>query len=215
MSQPDVVTLTPEGERLAVDIEALAQIVEGATGGWTRRVFSDAYRAAREFVCDRMRDAGLEASIDAAGNVVGRLPGRDPGAPPLVTGSHTDTVNGAGRFDGMVGVLGAIESVRVLRERGVSLHHDLLVMDFLGEEANPLACPVSDRGPSRDSSPRTILTSWTHTPGSHSGLRCVTTASIRMPPCALREHPVQSRATSNSTSSRGRSLNNVERRSAP
>jgi N-carbamoyl-L-amino-acid hydrolase len=83
-----------------------------------------------------MRDAGLEVREDAAGNVIGRLPGASPGAPPLVTGSHTDTVHGGGRFDGIVGVLGGIEVARRLRETGTRLRRDLFVIDFLGEEAN-------------------------------------------------------------------------------
>jgi N-carbamoyl-L-amino-acid hydrolase len=127
----------PEGERIATDLADLSRFAESAEPGWTRRVFSDAYRSARDWVRARMTDAGLETSIDAAGNVVGRLPGLDPTLPALMTGSHTDTVHGGGRFDGMVGVLGGIEVVRALREAGISLNRDLFVIDFLGEEANP------------------------------------------------------------------------------
>lgn len=122
--------------RLAADLADLAGFAEGATPGWTRRVFSEAYRASRDWVAARMAEAGLETHVDAAGNVVGRLPGRDSGLPPLLTGSHTDTVHGGGRFDGIVGVLGAIEAVRALRASGRTLERDLIVVDWLGEEAN-------------------------------------------------------------------------------
>lgn len=128
--------LAPEQSRLASDLAELSGYAEGAEPGWTRRVFSDAYRASREWVASRMRDAGLETHVDAAGNVVGRLPGRDRSKPVLMTGSHTDTVHGGGRFDGIVGVLSAIELVRRLRESGTQLERDLVVVDFLGEEAN-------------------------------------------------------------------------------
>lgn len=128
--------LRPDAARIGNDLVELSKITEGASPGWTRRVFSDAYRASREWVRDRMIAAGLEARIDPMGNVVGRLPGRDPSLPALMTGSHSDTVHGGGRFDGMVGVLGAIEAARRLRESGTILERDLVIVDFLGEEAN-------------------------------------------------------------------------------
>jgi len=83
-----------------------------------------------------MEQAGLSVEIDAASNLIGKLPGSGalPGA--IVTGSHTDTVDGGGRFDGIIGVLGAIEMVRCLRQAGTDLAHDLVVVDFLGEEPN-------------------------------------------------------------------------------
>lgn len=134
----DLDLLLPDAERLASTIGALAAgFTESAEPGWTRRVFSDAYRASREWTLSLMRDAWLEARLDPAGNVVGVLPGRTRSARPLMTGSHTDTVHGGGRFDGIVGVVGAIEVARRLRESGQQLERDLVVVDFLGEEANP------------------------------------------------------------------------------
>lgn len=110
--------------------------------GWTREVFSAPYRESRRWIEEQMRAAGLEVHQDTAGNLIGRLPGILSSAPPLVTGSHTDTVDGGGRFDGVVGVLGALAAVRLLRESGTVLTRDLLVVDFLGEESNPfgLSC---------------------------------------------------------------------------
>lgn len=122
-------------DRLQDGIDGLSKLTDDASPGWGRVVFSEPYRAGREWVRQRMVDAGLETRIDAAGNIVGRLPG-ESAAKPIVTGSHTDTVVGGGRFDGIVGVLGAIEVARLVRESGKRLSHDLLVVDFLGEEAN-------------------------------------------------------------------------------
>lgn len=129
-------------ERLDSGIAELAAFRDPARPGWTREVFSDSYRASRDWTVQRMRDAGLEVNIDNAGNIVGRLPGRSPSAPAIVTGSHTDTVDGGGRFDGIVGVLGGIEAARLLRASATELDRDLLVVDFLGEESNPfgLSC---------------------------------------------------------------------------
>lgn len=135
MSEREAAALAPDRDRLERDLTELAVYVDPDSPGWTREVFSDPYRASRDWVRRRMVDAGLETTIDAAGNVVGRLAGSGAG-PPLVTGSHTDTVHGGGRFDGIVGVLGAIELVRRLRETGTELVHELVVVDFLGEEAN-------------------------------------------------------------------------------
>lgn len=129
-------SLRPDDDRLLADIEELSALSESAEPGWTRRVFSDAYRASREWTRARMTAAGLETHIDPAGNIVGRLPGRDRSLPALMTGSHTDTVHGGGRFDGIVGVLSAVEVARRLRETGTTLERDLVVVDFLGEEAN-------------------------------------------------------------------------------
>jgi N-carbamoyl-L-amino-acid hydrolase len=82
-----------------------------------------------------MREAGMETRIDAGGNVIGVLPGCDRRR-RIVLGSHTDTVEGGGRFDGNVGVFGAIEVVRALSEAGIRLDHDLVVIDFFSEELN-------------------------------------------------------------------------------
>ncbi|WP_051790909.1 M20 family metallo-hydrolase [Amycolatopsis jejuensis] len=131
-----IARLEPVRERISRDLHELAEIREPDHLGWTRRVFSEPYRLAREWVTARMRDAGLEVRRDGAGNLVGVLPGRSPAAPALITGSHTDTVQGGGRFDGIVGVLGAIEVARLLRESGRQLDRDLVVVDFLGEESN-------------------------------------------------------------------------------
>lgn len=136
-SHDDIEALRPDGERLSADLNELATWAEGGEPGWTRRIFSDAYRSSREWVRARMVDAGLETRVDAAGNIVGVLRGRNPELPFLMTGSHTDTVHGGGRFDGIVGVLGAIETARRLRETNIQLDRGLVVVDFLGEEANP------------------------------------------------------------------------------
>ncbi|MDR1799377.1 MAG: M20 family metallo-hydrolase [Bifidobacteriaceae bacterium] len=129
--------LTPDAAHLAAGLEALSTFVQSAQPGWTRQVFSEPYLASREWTFRRMVEAGLsDVHQDAAGNIVGRLPGQHPELKPLMTGSHTDTVWGGGRFDGMVGVVGAIEAARLIRESGRPLARDLIVVDFLGEEAN-------------------------------------------------------------------------------
>ncbi|MUK01350.1 M28 family peptidase [Vibrio cholerae] len=123
-------------ERLSAGVEELSVFRDGVRPGWSREVFSEPYRASRDWTAARMCEVGLEVTVDSAGNIVGRLAGRNSSAPALVTGSHTDTVDGGGRFDGIVGVLGSIEAARLVQESGTQLQRDLLVVDFLGEESN-------------------------------------------------------------------------------
>ena len=138
--------ITPNLDRLQSDWERLSSFRAEGLPGWTRRPFTPAYRAARAWLADRMAAAGLTPEIDAAGNLIGRRAGRGrppvaraPGGPagelqPIMVGSHTDTVTGGGRFDGSIGVLGAIEIVRCLEEAQRELAHPLEVVDFLAEE---------------------------------------------------------------------------------
>jgi N-carbamoyl-L-amino-acid hydrolase len=125
----------PDLERLLADLADLAGYVEPDTPGWTRRFPSAAYLAGRQWLRRCMEQAGLETAIDAAGNLFGRRPGAAD-LPPIIIGSHTDTVLGGGRYDGALGVLGAIEAARAIAEAGIALRHPLVVADFLAEEAN-------------------------------------------------------------------------------
>jgi len=116
-------------------IERLAALNDDpAAGGITREVFTPTYAAATEQVAEAMRLAGLSVRTDAFGNLRGRWPGADPGTPAVLTGSHYDTTLNAGRFDGVVGVLGAIAAVRRLRDAGFAPARSIDVIGFAGEE---------------------------------------------------------------------------------
>lgn len=129
--------LTIDPQQLRDDIATLAQFVEPETPGTTRRAFTDTYRAGRVWLRERMQSAGLTVTQDASANLIGRRAGTTT-APPVLIGSHTDTVMGGGRFDGVIGVLGAIAVARALCDAGVVLRHPLEVVDFLAEESTPL-----------------------------------------------------------------------------
>jgi N-carbamoyl-L-amino-acid hydrolase len=124
--------------RLFDDLAALAQFTEPGTPGWTRRFPSAAYRQGRNWLAARLQSEGLSTRLDAAGNLFGRRSG-SADLPPIHVGSHTDTVMGAGRYDGMLGVLGALEAGRAIGEAGVNLRHPLVVADYLSEEATDYA----------------------------------------------------------------------------
>jgi beta-ureidopropionase / N-carbamoyl-L-amino-acid hydrolase len=121
----------PDADRLIADWYALSTIHDEDQPGWTRRPFTASYTAARDWLAERMRSANLNVEVDAGGNLVGRRIGSEPGLPTIMVGSHSDTVTGGGRFDGMVGVLAAIE---VARSLSGDLRHTLEVVDFLAEE---------------------------------------------------------------------------------
>jgi allantoate deiminase len=95
---------------------------------------SPEHRAANDLVAEWMREAGLSTWQDPAGNQCGRLEGAEPGLPALLIGSHIDTVPDAGRYDGMLGVLLAIQVAARIRESGIRLPFALEVVAFSDEE---------------------------------------------------------------------------------
>ncbi len=121
------------GERLMEHLTAMAAIGKDAGGGYSRVAYTEADRQGREYVMGLMRAAGLTVSIDAAGNISGRRAGGDPKLPPLIIGSHVDSVPQGGNYDGVVGSLGAIEAAQILAQ-GVTLRHPLEVLIFQNEE---------------------------------------------------------------------------------
>jgi N-carbamoyl-L-amino-acid hydrolase len=114
---------------------------------WTRTAFSERHGQGRDFLAGRMRELGLVTSIDAAGNLIGRREGTEPSAGTIMIGSHSDTVVGGGRFDGIAGVIAGLEIAAALNDSGVRLRHSLEIVDFLAEEPNEfgLSC-IGSRG---------------------------------------------------------------------
>jgi allantoate deiminase len=121
------------GARLLARADELARHSELA-GGLTRVSYSPEYRAAADLVMGWMREAGMQARLDAVGNVVGRYEGDRPGLPCLLIGSHLDTVRDAGKYDGMLGVIAAIECVRALHATGERQPFAIDIVGFVDEE---------------------------------------------------------------------------------
>jgi len=126
------------GARLRRHLEELSVFGRPPDGsfadGVSRLGYSDADAAGRRYVIQLMKSAGLEVRIDAAGNIVGRRQGTASELPPIVFGSHIDSVPNGGNFDGDVGSLGAIEVVQTLGENGVTTAHPLEVVIWANEE---------------------------------------------------------------------------------
>jgi len=126
---------------LRIDINRLEQrladlavigAIEG-TEGCARLALTDEDRAGRDLVVAQMHDLGLEITIDGIGNVVGVMAGQSDG-PPVMTGSHIDTVRTGGRYDGNLGVLAGLEVIEVLKTAGVTPKRPLAVAFFTDEE---------------------------------------------------------------------------------
>ncbi len=127
-------SLTIDSPRLEKQLGALAAISEAPPPVVTRVLFSDADRRGRSFVKDLCREASLQVSEDAVGNLFARWSGKESQLTPIATGSHIDAVPNAGRFDGVVGVLGALEAVRSLKSAGFEPRRSIEIIMFTAEE---------------------------------------------------------------------------------
>ena len=120
-------------QRICDRCDALARHSE-QPDGLTRVFLSPEQRAVSDLVRGWMGEAGMDTRIDAIGNVIGRYEGEHPGLPCLMLGSHLDTVRDAGKYDGMLGVVAAIECVADLSARAVRLPFAIEVIGFADEE---------------------------------------------------------------------------------
>jgi len=123
----------PSGTRIWERCDTLGRLSEDP-GGLTRIFMSKEQRAVDDLTLGWMREAGMSARLDAIGNVVGRYEGEKEGAPCLMLGSHLDTVRNAGKYDGMLGVIAAIDCVHTLNARGRRLPFAIEVVGFADEE---------------------------------------------------------------------------------
>ena len=121
-------------ERLVKDFEAMAQLTAPGEG-INRLAFTDADWAGRQYIIDRMTDAGLSVEIDDFGNVIGYKIGKKADLPVVMVGSHTDSVPNGGNYDGVVGVLSAIEVIRGMTDDGYEHDHTIAVVSFMCEES--------------------------------------------------------------------------------
>lgn len=121
-------------KRIKRDIENLSAYTSTPGNGTTRLPFTREARAGVDYLRGAMEDAGLLAREDEAGNIIGVLKGEDSGLPAIVTGSHFDTVVNGGNFDGLAGVVAGLEMARLLRDEGITLKRDFVVIGFCDEE---------------------------------------------------------------------------------
>jgi N-carbamoyl-L-amino-acid hydrolase len=120
--------------RLAEEIEELASISDAEPPAVTRIVFTPTDLKARAWLIARCEEAGLAVRQDPIGNIFVRWVGSDAGAPAIGTGSHVDAIPNAGKYDGVVGVLGGLEAIRTLRRSGFRPRSSIELLVFTSEE---------------------------------------------------------------------------------
>lgn len=121
-------------ERLQAEIEELALISSHPAPAVTRVLFSPEDLAAREWLREKVALAGFQLRSDAVGNQFIHWPGSDPALAPVATGSHLDAIPNAGKYDGVVGVLGGLEAMRALQESGFQPARSIELIVFTAEE---------------------------------------------------------------------------------
>ncbi|MGD9694714.1 MAG: M20 family metallo-hydrolase [Thermoleophilia bacterium] len=132
-------TAPVDGARLEAEIEELARFSDTPYPSVTRVLFTEADLRARAWLTARMEAAGLAMRVDAVGNIFGRWEGSEPDLPAVATGSHIDAIPDAGRFDGVVGVLGGLEAVRALAAAGHRPRRAIELIVFTAEEPTRFA----------------------------------------------------------------------------
>jgi ureidoglycolate amidohydrolase len=126
--------LEVDKDRLISEIEELSLISDAEAPAVTRIVFTPTDLRARSWFLARCKEAGLMVRQDAIGNIFARWNGQDPTAAAVATGSHIDAIPNAGKYDGVVGVLGGLEAIRALRQSGFSPKRSLELILFTSEE---------------------------------------------------------------------------------
>ena len=126
--------LTIDGERLWDSLSRMGEIGATPAGGVNRQTLTDGDRAARDLLVIWCREAGCRVRVDPAGNIFGRRAGRHGSRPAVALGSHLDTQPTAGRFDGALGVLAALEVVRTLNDHGAVTELPLELVSWTNEE---------------------------------------------------------------------------------
>ncbi len=120
-------------KRLEESMEALGRIGATAKGGLNRVALTDDDRRGRDLLVRWMREAALTVTVDQMGNIFGQRAGGD-GLPPVLMGSHADSVPTGGKYDGQLGVLCALETIRTLNDRKIETRHPVAMAIFTNEE---------------------------------------------------------------------------------
>ena len=123
-----------DSARLWSDLMTMASIGALPRGGCDRLALTDADAAGRHLFAHWCREAGLALTIDAIGNMFARREGSEPGLEPVLVGSHLDTQQPGGKFDGVLGVLAGLECLRALDRAGVRTRRPVVVVNWTNEE---------------------------------------------------------------------------------
>jgi len=131
--------------RFIKDLEEQGRIGWKDDEGLFREAYSENYIKLRNYVEEKMKQAGLKTWIDSVGNVFGRLEGKDLKAKTILMGSHLDAVKAGGILDGAYGVMAGLEALRAIKESGELPIHSVEVVGFVAEEGGPLGGTFGSR----------------------------------------------------------------------
>src|SRR5262245_27979269 len=121
-------------DRVMAELEALTRPSDADPPAATRVLYTDAALAGRALIKRPAPEPGLALREDPIGHPFARWPGARPDLPAVATGSHIDAIPHSGRFDGTVGVLGALEAIRALKRSGFRPEHSIELLMFTSEE---------------------------------------------------------------------------------
>ena len=135
----DLSNVRVNGPRLWDTLMQMAKIGATPKGGCKRLTLTDLDKQGRHLFMDWCRHAGCATSVDQMGNIFARRSGRDNSLPPVVMGSHLDTQPTGGKFDGVLGVLGALEVLRSLNDLGIKTRRPIEIANWTNEEGSRYA----------------------------------------------------------------------------
>ena len=125
-----------DGDRLRFSLEEMAKIGATEGGGVSRLSLSDEDRKGRDLFISWLEELDLDISIDEMGNIFGRRAGKKAGLSPVMCGSHLDTQPKGGRFDGVLGVMGALEVLRTIQKKNIATERPIVIVNWTNEEGS-------------------------------------------------------------------------------
>ena len=131
--------LRVKGKRLQSTLEQMAEIGATPGGGVQRLTLSDEDQKARDLFMKWLKELDLQITIDEMGNIFGRSSGKNNDLAPVLSGSHIDSQPKGGRFDGILGVMGALEVMRTLHENKIKTERPFVIVDWTNEEGSRFA----------------------------------------------------------------------------
>lgn len=134
-----ITDLRIDGDRLKETLETMAKIGATPGGGVQRLTLSDEDKKARDLFVKWLAELDLEITVDEMGSIFGKRAGKRNDLAPVMSGSHIDSQPKGGRFDGILGVMGALEMLRTLHENGIQTERPVVIVDWTNEEGSRFA----------------------------------------------------------------------------
>jgi N-carbamoyl-L-amino-acid hydrolase len=131
--------LRVDGNRLQNTLEKMAQIGATSGGGVHRLTLTEEDKQARDLFVNWLQDLCLEITIDELGNIFGKRSGKNKDLSPVMSGSHIDSQPKGGRFDGILGVMGALEVLRTIDDNNLSTNRSIIIVNWTNEEGSRFA----------------------------------------------------------------------------